>query len=73
MFADNDFDLDRTGVVNHNINTGDSRPIKHQKRVPDERRLRQNIDDMLVRVAIKPSNSPWSLPIIRVKKVDGIV
>ena len=56
------------------INTGDSAPIRcmprsvpHHKKVEIDRQL----DDMLQKNLIKPSNSEWSSPILMVKKKDG--
>lgn len=74
MFAENNFDLGRTGVVKHHINTGNSRPIKqHPRRIPPHltEEADKTIDDMLARDVIKLSNSPWSSPIVMVKKKDG--
>ncbi|XP_056022140.1 uncharacterized protein LOC130055016 [Ostrea edulis] len=38
LFAEKNLDLGRTDVVKHRINTGDSRPIKHQPRIPTQKR-----------------------------------
>lgn len=38
LFAENILDLDRPDVVKHNIDTGDSRPIKQQPRIPTQKR-----------------------------------
>ncbi|XP_062568864.1 uncharacterized protein LOC134230979 [Saccostrea cucullata] len=72
LFAENS--LGGTGKVKHQIDTGDSRPIKQRpRRVPahltDE--VYKNIDDMLEKGVIQPSNSPWSSPIVLVRKKDG--
>ena len=74
MFAEHNLDLGRTDVVKHQINTGDSRPIKQQpRRIPAHltEEVSKNIDDMLAKGVIKPSSSPWSSPIVMVKKKDG--
>ncbi|XP_062599620.1 uncharacterized protein LOC134261188 [Saccostrea cucullata] len=74
LFAKCDKDLGRTGIVKHRIDTGDSHPIKiSPRRVPahltDE--VDQQLNDMLERGVIEPSNSPWSAPIVLAKKKDG--
>eukprot|EP00731_Ephydatia_muelleri_P026491 Em0018g591a len=67
-------DLGRTNLTKHHIDTGDSQPI-HQlpSRVSPARRqeVRQLLTEMLKNDIIQPSNSPWSSPIILVRKRDG--
>lgn len=67
-------DLGRTNLTKHHIDTGDSQPI-HQlpRRVSPARRqeVRQLLNEMLKNDIIQPSNSPWSSPIILVRKRDG--
>lgn len=73
LFAENNFYLGRTGVVNVNINSGDSRPIEqHPRRVPAHLTEKADIiNDMLARDVIKPPNSPWSSHIFTIKKKNG--
>eukprot|EP00731_Ephydatia_muelleri_P032795 Em0024g339a len=67
-------DLGHTNLTKHHIDTGDSQPI-HQlpRRVSPARRqeVRQLLTEMLKNDIIQPSNSPWSSPIILVRKRDG--
>ena len=67
-------DLGRTNLTKHHIGTGDSQPI-HQlpRRVSPARRqeVRQLLTEMLKNDIIQPSNSPWSSPIVLVRKRDG--
>ena len=67
-------DLGRTDLTKHHIDTGDSQPI-HQlpRRISPARRqeVRQLLNEMLKNDIIQPSNSPWSSPIILVRKRDG--
>ena len=67
-------DLGRTNLTKHHIDTGDYQPI-HQlpRRVSPARRqeVRQLLTEMLKNDIIQPSNSPWSSPIILVRKRDG--
>ena len=66
--------IGRTGEIKHHLDTGDTQPI-HQlpRRVPQARRLevRKMLDEMLEKDVIQPSHSPWSSPIILVRKKDG--
>jgi hypothetical protein len=63
--------LGSTSQVEHNIETGDARPIKRNpyrtlhalKPVVEE-----HIKDMLKRKIIEPSKSPWSSSIVLVQK-----
>ena len=74
VFADHSEDLGRTSLTQHHIHTGDARPV-HQppRRLPVARRqeARNLIQNMLQRDIIQPSSSPWSSPIVLVKKKDG--
>ena len=67
-------DLGQTGLVKHTINTGDASPIKQPvRRLPFHQRqlVKSMLDDMSNRGIIEPSSSPWSAPIVLVKKKDG--
>ncbi|MEL7181406.1 MAG: reverse transcriptase domain-containing protein, partial [Pseudomonadota bacterium] len=74
VFAVRDSELGATNQVYHHINTGDSRPIKlppHRVapgKLPD---VKAEVQDMLQRGIIQPSNSPYSAPIVMVRKKDG--
>ena len=74
VFAVRDSELGATNQVYHHINTGDSRPIKlppHRVapgKLPD---VKSEVQDMLQRGIIQPSNSPYSAPIVMVRKKDG--
>ena len=64
-----------TTVLQHRIDTGISPPIlQHPRRIPQSRteEVRQLIDDMLKKDIIQHSSSPWSSPIVLVKKKDGL-
>ena len=73
IFA-NEGNTGRTGIVKHRINTGDAKPIRQTpRRVPLAKREDANkiIEDMHKNGVIEPSISPWSSPIVLVKKKDG--
>ena len=66
--------LGQTHIVQHEIKTGDTNPIKlPPRRIPIFKRqtVDQEIDKMLEQGIIEPSDSPWSAPICLVKKKDG--
>ena len=74
IFALSPAELGRTNIVQHRIDTGDHQPIRQRPyRVSDTQRgiIEEHITDMLNRGIIQPSVSPWSSPIILVKKKDG--
>ncbi|UYV67511.1 hypothetical protein LAZ67_5001024 [Cordylochernes scorpioides] len=74
------FELQKAGPkrtsldVKHRIDTGDHAPIRQRPyRVsPYERGIIQTeVDKMLKSGIVKPSDSPWSSPVVLVKKKDG--
>ncbi|UYV70043.1 K02A2.6-like, partial [Cordylochernes scorpioides] len=63
-----------TSNVKHKIDTSDSRPIKQRPyRVsPVERRaIQTEVVKMIKMGIVQPSESPWSFPVVLVKKKDG--
>ncbi len=76
MFAKSKCDLGVTNIIQHQINTGDSAPIKQApRRLPILKRetVKDEIDKMLQNGIIEPSTSPWASPIVLVTKKDGSV
>ena len=74
VFALHDSKLGRTHLVEHDIDTGESGPIKlaPYRLAPGKMSVvKSEIEDMLTRVIIRPSNSPYSAPIVLVTKKDG--
>jgi len=72
-FASSSTDLRYCPLVEHDIDTGDSRPIKQSPRRPPiaAREAEDEILDKMVETGvIEPSNSSWALPVCLVKK-DG--
>ena len=72
-FATDPLDLGYCDVLHHDIDTGNSLPIKQSPRRPpiSAREAEDKIlDEMLKTGVIEPSNSPWSSPVCLVKKRD---
>ena len=73
-FAKDNNDLGFCDILQHDIDTGDSPPIKQSPRRPPlsagdaEEEI---INDMLASGVIEPSTSPWASPVCLVKKPDG--
>ena len=66
--------LGRTSLVRHSINTGDTPPIKQPlRRAPFKQQelIEAEVDKMLEAGVVEPSDSPWSSPVVLVKKKDG--
>ena len=74
VFSTSKQDVGRTDLVYHNISTGDAAPIRQPpRRLPlhYKQEVDTMLDDMLQQGVIEPSHSPWSSPVILVKKKDG--
>jgi hypothetical protein len=74
LFAKSDIDFGKTHLVEHDINTGDARPIRQPpRRVPIalQPEMDKEIQRMLDTGDIKPGHSPWSSPDVLVRKKDG--
>ena len=73
-FAESSRDLGHCKILTHQINTGTADPI-YQQPYPSafkQRELLQTeVTEMLKDEVIEPSSSPWSSPVILVKKKDG--
>ncbi|CAF4645831.1 unnamed protein product, partial [Rotaria sp. Silwood2] len=72
------FDISKVTQANthiqHTINTGDSLPISsrpYPRTIEQRRELQDEIQKMTQTNQIRPSNSPWSSPVIIHKKKDG--
>ena len=74
IFAKSASDLGLTTQVEHKIETGSATPVKQlPRRLPNSLRsaVEEQVEEMLENNIIKPSNSPWSSPIVLVRKKDG--
>ncbi|KZS06388.1 Uncharacterized protein APZ42_030171 [Daphnia magna] len=69
-------ELSSTNLVQHTINVGEALPIHlppHRMSVRERVVVRELVDDMLERGIIEPSFSPWSSPVVLVRKKTGEV
>ena len=74
VFARDANDLGRSSAVQHRIDTGDAMPIKQPpRRVPLHKKMvvQEEVEKMLNRGVIEPSDGPWASPIVLVTKKDG--
>ena len=74
LFSKHSGDIGRTNLVEHEIDTGDTRPFKQQPyRIPLAKRLHAEaeIQKMADEGIIEPSTSPWCSPIVMASKKDG--
>ncbi|KAG1130894.1 hypothetical protein G6F37_013584 [Rhizopus arrhizus] len=63
-----------TPRTQHHIDTGDHKPLSqppHRAPAAENDVISKLIDEMLQQGIIQPSNSPWSSPVVLVKKKDG--
>ena len=66
--------LGRTSLVQHVIDTGDTMPIQQRpyRASPDvKKEIDRQVNEMLKNRIIQESVSPWSSPVVLVKKKDG--
>ena len=64
-------DLGRTEVIKHSIDTGNAIPVRQQPRrmsTKQKQEVDNLVDDMLDDGIISTTKSPWSSPIVLVKK-----
>ena len=74
VISKGDHDLGLTHLAEHDIDTGDAKPIKIPPRrlTPEAREASDKIvKDLLARGLISPSKSQWSAPVVLSKKKDG--
>jgi len=73
-FAKSSADLGFCDILQHDIDTGDARPIKQSPRHPPLAAAAAEdeiLDEMLSTGVIEPFNSPWASPVCLVKKKEG--
>jgi hypothetical protein len=73
VFSSSEYDLGRTTLVTHHINTGTALPIRQGLRRHPQTYLNvidQEIDKMLTAGVIEPASSPWASNVVVVTKHD---
>jgi hypothetical protein len=74
VFAVKGETLGKTEIVRHTIDTGENRPVKQPpRRVPMHQveTMETALREMEGAGVIRPSDSPWSSPVVMVRKKDG--
>ncbi|XP_060586294.1 uncharacterized protein LOC132742031 [Ruditapes philippinarum] len=75
-FSKHEWDIGLTHLNEHSIDTGNAQPIRQRpRRVPlaFASEEKQAIEDLLKKGVIQKSTSPWSSPIVLVRKKSGAV
>jgi transposase InsO family protein len=73
-FSKSEFDLGRTALVKHQIETGNAAPIRQALRrqpITYLSEIDRQLDDMRKQGIVEPSASPWASNIVVVAKKDG--
>ena len=76
VIAQDEFDIGRTKIVKHTIPLLDERPIKQRAyRIPytQEEEVQKKVKEMADNEIIRRSASPWTSPVVMVKKKDGSI
>ena len=71
VFSRSEFDLGRSEIIKHNINTEGHRPFKQQLRrhpVAHLQIIDDHVDKMVAHGIVEPTASPWASNVVLVKK-----
>ena len=74
IFSKGPYDMGHTSLVEHSIDTGDSRPIRQGLRRHPAAHLDiidQQVDEMMRHDLVEPAASPWSSNVVMVRKKNG--
>src|SRR6266516_3741743 len=73
-FSKSEFDLGRTTLVKHKIDTGDNKPVRQALRRKPLQYLKEidrQLDELTNQKVVEPASSPWASNIVVVAKKDG--
>jgi predicted aspartyl protease/transposase InsO family protein len=74
IFSRGAYDMGRTSLVEHSIDTGDHRPIRQGLRRHPMAHLTmidEQVNEMLQNDLVEPAASPWASNVVLVRKKDG--
>jgi hypothetical protein len=74
IMSTSDLDIGRTHLIEHEINTGDARPIRQPLRrhpIAHLEEIDRQTQDLLDHDLIEPAASPWASNVVLVTKRDG--
>ena len=74
VFSQGEYDIGRTHLVEHGIDTGDHRPIRQPLRrhpITHLEIIDQQVEEMRKSGIIEPAASPWASNVVLAKKKDG--
>jgi predicted aspartyl protease len=74
IFSQNEYDIGRTHLVEHTIDTGNNRPIRQSLRrhpIAHLDIIDQQVGEMLEHGIIEPAASPWASNVVLARKKDG--
>ena len=74
VFSSNEFDIGRTFLIPHKIDTENNRPFRQQLRrhpLIHEQYIDDTVNNMLQHDIIEPAASPWASNVVLAKKGDG--
>jgi len=74
IFSRSEFDIRRTDILRHRIDTGENMPHYEQLRRHPTSQLPvidEHVDQMLCHDVIEPAASPWCSNVVMVRKHDG--
>ena len=74
VFSQGEYDIGKTHLVEHVIDTGDHRPIRQALRrhpIAHLETIDEQVEEMLLHGIIEPAASPWASKIVLAKKKDG--
>jgi len=75
LFSKSEFDIGRTELVQHRIDTGEHRPFRQSLRrhpLAHLPQIDQHVDEMLRHDIIEPAASPWCSNVVLIKKADYV-